>query len=173
MIILAGAALLLLAGVMGWLARWQQRRTGLPYARVRYDDASMGERLEKPLLSHRYRLTGRPDYLLEKRGRLIPVEVKPTRQASTPYPGDMMQLMAYCLLVEEQFGQSPPYGLLRYASGSWQIPFNAATRQALLDTLAAMSEADGAGEVDRSHQQPARCASCGQRPNCDQSLVGD
>lgn len=169
----AGVLLLLLAGAVWWMARWQQRRTGLPYARVRYDDASLGEQLERPLLSHRYRLTGRPDYLLERRGRLIPVEVKPTRQAPAPYESDMMQLVAYCLLVEEHFGQSPPYGLLRYASGSWEIPFTAATRQSLLDTLALMDEAEGRAEVDRSHQQPARCASCGQRPNCRQSLVGD
>lgn len=166
-----GAALLLLAVLLWGLASWQQRRTGLPYARVRYDDASRGERVEKPLVSHRYRLTGRPDFLLEQRGQLIPVEVKPTRRAAEPYQSDLMQLMAYCLLVEEQSGQRPSHGLLRYASGTWRVPYSPAARQQLLDTLDAMNEAQQSGDVARNHQQPARCAACSQRLACDQSLA--
>ena len=74
-----------------------------------------GRALEKPLFARRIGLTGKPDYLLDVRGNTIPVEVKPRRRAPRPYESDLMQLAAYCLLVEETIGTAPPYGLLRYA----------------------------------------------------------
>lgn len=171
MALILGGTLLLLALGLFWLSARLQRRTGLPRARVRYDDASEGRPLERPLTSRRYALTGRPDYLIERAGALIPVEVKPTRRAREPYEGDVLQLACYCLLVEEAFGKRPPYGLLRYADASWEIPFDGALRARLLDTLGEMHAARGSREVARSHNQPGRCAGCSQRANCSQSLA--
>jgi CRISPR-associated exonuclease Cas4 len=171
MALIIGAVLGVAALVLWWLASRLQRRTGLPTARVRYDDASSGRPVEKALVSHRYRLTGRPDYLLEVGGRLVPVEVKPTRQAREPYPPDLMQLAAYCLLVEETSGQRPPYGILRYAEQSWEIPFDSRLRERLLALLAEMEEAERAADVPRSHEVPAKCQWCSQRAHCDQRLT--
>ncbi|MBA3530886.1 MAG: CRISPR-associated protein Cas4 [Ardenticatenales bacterium] len=166
------AALVLLIALLLWgLAGWMQRRTGLPRARVRYDDASEGRVPERPLVSHTYKLTGRPDYLLEHRGRVIPVEVKPRRQAEEPYASDLMQLAAYCLLVEETYGQRPPYGILRYARKSWEIPFDNTLRQSLLKTLELMAQAEQMATVKRSHNHAPQCAACSQRANCDQRLA--
>lgn len=165
------ALLLLLVGVGLWgLAARLQARSGLPRAHVRYDDAQAGRTPERPLVSHRYRLTGRPDYLLEERGRLIPVELKPTRRAPAPYEGDILQLAAYCLLVEETFEQRPPYGILRYAEQSWEIPFDAALRGRLLAVLETMERASTHPDLPRTHHQPARCAGCSQRHHCDKRL---
>lgn len=169
MIVPLAGALLLLAALLWWLAGRSQRATGLPPTLVRYDDAA-ARPVAKALVSHRYRLTGRPDYLLEARGTLIPVEVKPTRRATTPYQSDLMQLAAYCLLVEEEFEQRPPYGLLRYADRTWRVPWDDARRAALLATLRAMEEA-ALGSVARQHHEPARCANCSQRAHCEQRLV--
>lgn len=164
-------SLLLVAGLLWWLAMHLQRRSGLPRARLRYDDASAGRRPERALLSHRHRLTGRPDYLLEEGGSLIPVELKPTRRAATPYESDILQLAAYCLLVEEKQGHAPPYGILRYAEQGWEIPYTPALRQRLLETLAQMARAEQAREVARSHHQPPRCAACSQQAHCTQRLA--
>ncbi len=168
---LIGLALLGLALLLWGVARRMQARTGLPYAPIRYDDASAQQVPERPLISRRYRLVGRPDFLLAQQRHMIPVEVKPTRRAAAPYESDLMQVAAYCLLVEETYGQAPPYGVLRYADRTWTLPFDAAVRARLLATLAAMDLAEASADVSRSHQQPARCARCSQRSVCGQQLV--
>ncbi|HDH09491.1 MAG TPA: CRISPR-associated protein Cas4, partial [Chloroflexi bacterium] len=102
--LLAFLVVLLLVAALALLrsARAGRRRTGLPSGRVIYADTGAWGRCERPLFSRRYLLTGKPDYLVEEKGRLIPVEVKPTVSPSTPYRSHVLQLAAYCLLVEEE-----------------------------------------------------------------------
>lgn len=170
MILLAVAALA--AGLwLWWLAGRRQAATGLPAARILAQDTERGEPPSAPLTSHRHRLTGRPDYLLRRQGAVIPVEVKPRRLADAPYAGDLLQLAAYCLLLEESTGQAPPYGILRYAHRGWRLPYDAAARAAVLAALAELRRDLTAAEVPRSHEQAARCAGCGLRHACDQGLA--
>jgi CRISPR-associated exonuclease Cas4 len=168
---LLAAALLLLAPVALAVALLLRRRTGLPWARVVASDADAGKPLQKPLFARRYGLTGKPDYLLQRGGALIPVEVKPTRRAPAPYDSDLFQLAAYCLLVEEASDQAPPYGLLRYADATFRLDYTPAVRADLLDLLremqAALAEDD---ELERSHNDARRCRGCGFFEQCDEAL---
>lgn len=165
------ALLLLIAALLlWWLSSHLQQQTGLPRARVVYDDASDTQIEPPPLVDHRWRLAGRPDYLLEQNGHYIPVEVKPTRRASHAYESDTMQLAAYCRLVEAHYGKRPPYGILRYASHSFEIPYTPQLEQQLVETLRLMAEAERRGIAHRSHNQAARCRSCSQRAQCDEAL---
>ena len=181
-----------MGGLLGWLAVvvglfdvtllaggwWLQRRSGLPRARVVATDTGAGRPLTEPLFSRQYGLAGRPDYVIEERGRIIPVEVKPSRRSPQPQPSDVLQLLAYCLLVEETW-QRPPYGLLRYATGTFRIDYTPAARALLLDRIAEVRTARtgrdpaarSAQGLPRSHDDPARCAACGFRAQCDQSLA--
>ncbi len=74
------------------------------------------------------------------------------------------------MLVREHFGQTPPYGILKYRDRAVEIPFT----PRLLDEVAAVLEeiqTDSTAEsVDRSHQEPNRCRACGFRTACDQRL---
>ena len=162
---------LALGVVLLTLAIWLRWRTGLPWARVVAEDVSLGRPAQRALYARRYGLTGRPDYLIERHGSLIPVEVKPSRQARTPYHSALMQLAAYCLLVEESSGRAPPYGLLRYADKTFRLRYTAAVRAELLTIIDEMREQLEAEDVERSHTQPARCAGCGLRTVCEDSLV--
>ncbi|MDQ2806099.1 MAG: Dna2/Cas4 domain-containing protein [Chloroflexota bacterium] len=170
---LLGLCVTLLALVAGGAliaARRAQARSGLPRARVVYTDAGAGGRATDSLFSRRYGLVGKPDYLLEAEGGLIPVEVKPTRRAAEPYPGDILQLLAYCLLVEETHGR-PAYGLLRYATATFRLDYTDAARAHLLETVAAIRAATRAGERRRSHSDAGRCAHCMFNEVCDESLA--
>jgi len=160
----AGLALLL-------RARAAHRAAGLPTGQVIYADTGAWRRLEQPLFSARYQLTGRPDYLVRERGVVIPVEVKPGRNAPWPYDSDILQLGAYCLLVEEAYGQTPPYGILKYHQQAFAIPYTAALRRQVLATLDEMRADHQAESVARSHDEPARCAACGVRLYCDERLA--
>lgn len=165
-----GLALLLLALLaLVWAARLRAR-TGLPWAPVTYQDTA-GHTPEKPLVARRFGLSGRPDYLITRRGHTIPVEVKPGRRAAAPYDSDLMQLAAYCLLVEETSGTPPPYGLLRYAERTFRLDYTPRVRDELLDVLDAMRVALEAPDCARSHEQPQRCQACGFYEQCDDALT--
>jgi CRISPR-associated exonuclease Cas4 len=80
-------------------------------------------------------------------------------------------LAAYCLLVEEEFGTPPPYGLIHYDDATIRIPFDRQLRRFLLDTLDEMRGARTLASVDRDHDSPQKCLRCGQRANCSQRLA--
>lgn len=164
-------ALLLLAGVVVWLALRLRRSTGIPWVRIAASDTGGGTPLQEPLFSRRYGLTGKPDYLLEHGATWIPVEVKPGRTAPQPYESDLMQLVAYCLLVEEATGSPPPYGLLRYAYTSFRVAYTPTLREALLDVVDEMHIAFTMEECPRSHNNPRRCQACGFVEECEEALV--
>lgn len=163
LIVLALAALLL-----GLRLR---ARTGLPWARVLASDVGLGRQLDRPLYARRHRLTGKPDYIIERRGAQIPVELKPGRSAPRPYESDLMQLAAYCLLIEETSGAAPPYGLLRYADATFRLDYTDAVRDELLAILDEMRDLLEAEDAARSHDEARRCAGCGFAATCDESLA--
>ena len=164
-LVLAAAGLSLL-----WLSRRQRGSAGLPEGRVVYADTEAWRRNERSLFSARHRLTGKPDYLVQDRGRMVPVEVKPGRTALTPYEGDVLQLAAYCLLVEEQYGTRPAFGYLKYSQTVFRIEYSDTLRQALLKQLQSMRQQRQAKEVAPSHWEPQRCQRCGHRGTCARRL---
>jgi len=167
---------LLLAGLSFWLALALRRNTGIPWVRVVGSDTGGDHHhsLAQPLLARQIGLTGKPDYILEKGGVWFPVEVKPGRHATSPYESDVMQVAAYCLLLEETTGSPPPYGLLRYARTTFRVPYTPSVRERVLNVLEAMW-ADLTDDDDepcaRSHSNPARCRHCGFVAICEESLV--
>jgi CRISPR-associated exonuclease Cas4 len=152
------------------LALWLRRASGVPWARIKATDTGGWRRMEAPLISRQYGLVGKPDYILETRAGTIPIEVKPGRRAAQPYESDLMQLAAYCLLIEDTTGRAPRYGLLRYAQHSFQMPYTPALRAELLDLIAEMRQRSTAQDVRRSHSSAARCAGCGFYAVCDDRL---
>lgn len=166
-VLLAGAALL-------WLGRRGQRAGRLPLGEVAYSDTGAEEQVEAPLISRRYGIIGRPDYLLHSNvgGKqiIIPVEVKSRRRPTTIYENHTLQLGAYCLLVEERFGATPPYGLLRYADATLQVPFNERLRSQVLEAVAAIRRAQQSETVHRQHREPQRCLNCGYRYACGEEI---
>ncbi|MBC7263049.1 MAG: Dna2/Cas4 domain-containing protein [Chloroflexi bacterium] len=168
---LSSVLLLALGLALLWLAHRQRERTGLPAGEVVYSDTGARHRVERPLFSRRYRLSGKPDYLVLQGDAVIPVEVKPKRTATSPYSSDVLQLAAYGLLVEENYGQASPYGIVSYANASFRVPFTPELRQRLFDTLAALRADLHAQDVEPSHNSPQRCLRCGHRGHCEKRLA--
>lgn len=152
------------------LALRLRRTTGVPWARVAATDTRAWRQTTEPLISRTYGIVGKPDYVIETRAGQIPIEVKPSRTAATPYDSDLMQLAAYCLLIEETTGRAPRYGLLRYAHQTFRLPYDSRVRSELIDLLAAMRDDADAADVARSHDQPARCRGCGFYDMCTDAL---
>jgi len=163
--------LFLLALIFFWQSNRQRKQAGLPGGRVIYTDTRGWGKLEKPLFYTALELTGKPDYLIQQNGQIIPVEVKSGRAPAAPYDSHIYQLAAYCLLVEKSYKKRPPYGIIHYENRDFAIDYTRELEEALLDLLADMKRDEHKSNIPRSHEQAARCAKCGFRKVCDQSLA--
>jgi CRISPR-associated exonuclease Cas4 len=169
-ILYVGIFLVVVALFLLWQSGRAQKTAGLPGGRVIYTDTHAWGKVEKPLYNGALGLTGKPDYLVEKNGRYIPVEVKSGRAPQAPYDSHIYQLASYCLLVEKTMGSRPPYGIIHYEDRDFAIDYTPALENSLLDVLAEMRRDERRDEVERSHESSARCAKCGFREVCDQKL---
>jgi CRISPR-associated exonuclease Cas4 len=179
--------LLLLVTLISYRAsRRASRRTGLPGGELLYSDTGyavgrihpveenrQGVKQEKPLISRAYRLIGRPDYLVRTDEGIIPVEVKSTRcpAGGRAYDSHVMQLAAYCLLVEDVVGENVPYGIIKYSDCEVSLDYTPELRDELVSLLDEITEARVADDVHRSHMDARRCRGCSMRASCDEALV--
>lgn len=164
--------MLILLAVAAWIwSRYTRQRTGLPKGSVIYTDTGTWFPNERPLYAEDLHLVGKPDYLVEQDdGQIIPVELKSSPAPDEPHEGHVLQLAAYCLLVEENYGVRPTYGILQYRDRAFAIDYTDDLEVDLLDILAAMREDMFEPDVDRSHNEWWRCARCGLRDQCYQRL---
>lgn len=167
---IAALAAVLLAALLLWWGNRQQRAAGLPRGRVIYADPKLWGRPEKPFFDVQSGLTGKPDYLVEQGGVILPVEVKSAWAPPTPYESHLFQLFAYCLLVERATGKRPPYGILRYRDRTFAVDYTREWESRLLEELDTIRSLEKRAEVGRSHEEAGRCHKCGFRSVCDQKL---
>jgi CRISPR-associated exonuclease Cas4 len=167
------ALLLLVIGIAALsLSRRAQRASGLPAGQIIYADTSKWRHAERPLFSRQHQLAGKPDYLVREGRAIIPVEVKSSRApADGPRHGHVLQLAAYCLLVEETERVRPAYGIIKYADQAFRVDNTSELRRALDDTLNAMRRDLARDQSRRNHADPARCRRCGVRAECDERLA--
>ncbi len=168
MLLALALASLYLSKNMSSSARSVRLADGIPPGEVIYSD------LDRPayaLHSRSFALSGKPDYIVRGRnGRLIPVEIKSGR-ARKPHRGHILQLAAYCLLVEENFSLEVPYGILVYSDKvQHRIDFDEDLRSDLLRTLEEMRSALGNSSPERGHSQRQKCLSCSFSRICNSKL---
>ena len=155
-----------------WKSRRWQKESGLPDGSVIYADDGTWFQNDEVLTDPGLRLAGKPDYLVEQAdGCIVPVEIKSGPAPDLPWPGHVMQLIAYCRLVEASYGIRPTHGILQYKDRAFSVAYTETLEQDLLDTMLDMNRDQRATAVDRDHQDPRRCTSCGYRERCDQSLA--
>ena len=173
MIGLLFAAIALLAGGLAllWFSGRLRRRAGIPAGRVIYSDTRAWRECPEPLHASSINLTGKPDYLVQRLHYVLPVEVKSGSAPAEPYRSHVLQLAAYCYLVESEYGRRPPYGLIHYADRTFAINYTPELEDALVDTIEWMREDMADGQADRDHDDPARCRACSYAGHCDQRLA--
>jgi CRISPR-associated exonuclease Cas4 len=122
-----------------------------------------------PLYDPKLHLSGRPDLLLRRSEGLIPVESKSMAAPPRPYEGHLIQLAAYCRLVDTTYARRPPYGLLRYADRTFAIAWDSHL-EGKLERQVRKARLAAGFLPDRSHRSAARCRACGFSAICDQRL---
>jgi CRISPR-associated exonuclease Cas4 len=163
MVELLGVAIVL--GFLGLLlvvlAMRERRVRGLGSgATVALDDVT--------LYSERYGLVGRPDRIVRKGEHLIPEEWKSAKRANERH---RFQLGTYFLLIEEEYGVRPPFGVVVLGDGSRvEVKNTEELRSKVLAIAERIRAARRAIRDEIPVRQPAaKCRACGQRSNCRQS----
>ncbi len=162
-----------LAAALLLLSLRERKKSRLPDAQVIYADTDLWQKVPQTLVDHRLGLVGKPDYVMKtKQGSLIPVEVKTGHTPETPYDSHRLQLMAYGLLIQSNYAQTPQYGLLHYPEKDFRVDFTPELETRLMDTLGDIRQIEKVNTTpDRSHNSSARCRSCGYRGVCDQKIA--
>ncbi len=126
---------------------------------------------KSPILkSEKYKIWGRPDMLLKVKEGYVPVEVKTGRIPKGPLFSHIMQLTAYMVLVEENYG-TPPYGILKYGPQIYKIDYEEDLKKIMLKKVEEMRKAMKTGEVHRNHNRPGKCRHCSRRDICPERLA--
>lgn len=151
------------------LAGVARLKHGVTKGNVAYVDHPMAR--SEVLESARHGLRGRPDYVIAEGESLIPVEVKTGRTPRGPLFSHILQVAAYCLLVEETSGKAPPHGIIKYEGASHEIEYNPDLRKLILGKLDEMRAALAKGEARRNHNRPGKCIHCSRREGCPERLA--
>jgi CRISPR-associated exonuclease Cas4 len=162
------AAFFLILGVC-LIILGRRGRSGFPRGQVVYIDSA---RLEAPasiFSDAALGLSGRPDYLIRHRRQVIPVEAKSSLAPDQPYEGHILQLAAYCRLVQSSTGRRPSHGIIHYRDRSFRIDNTPALQRSLISLLQEI-QSIGDTKPARSHNHAARCRACSFQAHCDQGL---
>lgn len=127
---------------------------------------------EHPVLYSSDRLlSGKPDFILEEDGKIVPGEFKSGRIPAGPLFSHIMQLSAYCKLVEDNYGTRPDYGYIYYGTSKHMIEFDDDIEKLMISKAAEMQSCIQAGGAHRNHRRPGKCMNCSRRDICPEKLV--
>ena len=143
----------------------RHRALGLPEGELVYEDADgQGE----PLSSSSYPLIGKPDYVVKQAdGRPVPVELKlNVHDVTAPHSNHMVQLAAYCLILEDYFEQAPTHGILRYADREFTVEYTPALKKKVIRLLTEMALCSEQQPPPLAKQRVAKCRICTFQPIC-------
>ena len=147
------------------LLKEHRHELDLPDGELVYEDADgQGE----PLVSNQYPLMGKPDYIIQlPDGRPMPVELKlGVQDMRKPYSNHILQLAAYCLILEDYFELPPTHGMLRYADCDFSIAYTPALRKKVIKMLNEMSAVDEEYQPILEKQQAGKCRACAFQAIC-------
>lgn len=144
-----------------------REKYGLKEGGIIYSDL---DKPTEPIFSNSLKIAGKPDFIVKNGNLYIPIEIK-TTIADLPYKGHILQLTAYCILVEEKFSTKVEFGIIEYGNGKqYKINFDYNLQFELWKMLKEMRNALKLGRVERNHNSENRCAVCSVREFCDKQL---
>ena len=146
------------------LEEYQQERN-LPSGELVYENV---DGLGEQLISDQFPLVGKPAYVVrDPDGRLIPIEIKQTAiNAMNPASHHTLQVVAYCLILEDYSDIPPTHGLLRYPDHEFTIEYTPSLRKKVIRTLTDMSQCSEQYPPSLQKQKAAKCKVCLFQPIC-------
>lgn len=121
------------------------------------------EKGAKLLVAPRYELQGKPDFIFETHffKHYVPLEIKSGKlKEDEPHSGDLYQLAAYFLIIEEVYGKRPPYGKLVYANKTFTIRNTVKIRREIKNILYEMRLMLQEAQMPGADPSFAKCKNC-------------
>ncbi len=131
--------------------------------KIKYTDL---DKPSKPLFSDKLKLVGKPDYIVKQGQTYIPVEIKKGNHTN-PFQSHIIQLIAYCCLVEERYNTKVPYGVLIYEDYQIKIPYSEDKKKELLEVMKIMRTQK---DFKRNHNSINKCRACGFSHVCEDKI---
>ncbi len=173
--ILETASLFWLVGASGFLyldLRAEEKAAGLEKnMNISGKIIYIGDDRHPVLVSKDGSLSGRPDFIVEEGEVPLPVEFKSGRIPSGPLFSHIMQISAYCRLVEDNYRKRPDFGLIYYGTKRFAVDYDDEVEKLLMTKVSEMRRAEIAGETHRNHNRPGKCAKCSRRDICPERLA--
>ncbi len=103
---------------------------------------------KKILYSEKYNIQGKPDFVYKKFNKCYVIELKSgtIKNENMPHTGDLLQLVAYFLIIEDLYGYKVKKGKLIYSDYSFVVYNTRYLRKYLLRTLKNMRNMLKTGE---------------------------
>lgn len=131
-----------------------------------YSDEKTGNRKQdviysKLLKSERFSIQGKPDFIFKGKNTFIPVELKSgnINDDRLPHSGDLMQLVAYFIIIEENFDIAPKEGRIIYNDYMFIIENTKKLRNQLIEVIKDMRLMLKDGENEPSCEY-VKCRHC-------------
>ena len=170
--LLAGVLILLWLVFRPTITEKPKRETGVARASLIYSD----QKGTKMLFAESLMLQGKPDMVFETWAmkKIIPLEIKSGKlKEEMPHLGDLYQLVAYFLIIEEAWGKRPPYGKLVYANKTFTVRNTRKLRKAVLHTIEDMREMLKGDYEPMAHPDFMKCKHCVCKDTVCEWIEGD
>lgn len=167
-IILILAAIVIVGIIAFFTAVYIRRIIAVPSGNVVYADSE--HEAGDVLRSSQIPLVGKPDYILERDGVHIPVEVKMGKTPRDPYKNHIAQLFAYCFLLEEKYHKRPPYGIIRYPDREVPLEYAAGAENGLKAIISEILQKKSSGKIRDNIGQICRKCSVGEHGKTTSSM---
>lgn len=139
----------------------------VPKGKIEYVGAS---REGRDLVSETYGIRGKPDYIIRFNDDYIPVEEKSSKATSPPFP-HVIQITAYCMIVEDVYKTIPSYGIIRYRQEEFKIPYEKRWKQIVVSLREKLLVDKEKNEAHRNHNNERKCEHCLLKEVCPEKLV--
>ncbi|GEM_PF-1062847 len=166
---LLGVAILIMFLAMLYAGIRTRARYNIPRGESIYEDMLHGGKI---LRSTRYGLSGKPDRVIRRGGRLIVYEYK-SGNAPTPRDGHVLQLGTYFIILQDLYPElTVSYGIINYRNQAFRIDNTRMLRERVIRVSENIREISSSGLVPlRNHGSVAKCLRCPFNDICSQSLI--
>ncbi len=170
---LLGASFFLYYAIRGSeLASKLRMLHGIDKGKILYTDKIDGA--SDVLVSKKHNISGRPDSIISLNDKYIPLELKTGKVPKGPYFSHILQVAAYCLLVEETYKAAPPHGIIKYSKDKeFKIDYTPELKNLLLGKVGEIQKAIDGKKVHRNHHRIGKCRYCSRRKKCPERLDKD
>ncbi len=163
--IIAGVFFLIVSLNTTEIVRKKRRYLHFPEGDIVY----VGDKTANDIISENYKLIGKPDYIIKNIDYYIPIELKTGRTPRGPLFSHIIQVCAYCLLVEDNYKQKS-YGLLYYPETNYKINFTDELKNTVLKIMEDIHNCKKTKIAHRNHAKVTKCKNCARRNICPEKL---